>query len=104
MFEEIVSFESFALFVFIMALVAGMAWRQMRWAAKPVEDSMELRTQDSAAQDFREAQAHYNDTEHEQPCASMEPMCGAGDAHARSREAVARAQAAARASMKSGQP
>lgn len=94
--------------------------------------------------DFKEALAHYNDTEHEQPCASMEPMCGAGkrltekekreelarlnlhpivnvpehlrpdpygsyyeqvgasDAHTRGREAVKRAQAAARDAMKTG--
>ena len=35
-----------------------------------------------------------------QNCASMEPFCGEGDAHKKSREAVARAIAAARASMK----
>lgn len=104
MFEEIVSFESFALFVFIVALGAGMVWRNMRWAAKPLEDSRNDREASARAEVFREWQAEYNDTEHEQPCASMEPMCGAGDAHTRSREAVARAQAAARNSMKPGQP
>lgn len=34
------------------------------------------------------------------PCADLEPFCGGSDAHTRSREAVKRAQEAARASMK----
>lgn len=92
MFKEFVSFESFALFVFIVALGAGMAWRQMRWSAKPLEDSRDQREEDDkATQDFRDALAQYNDTEHG-GLSGLEPFCGAGDAQDRSREAVIRAR------------
>lgn len=84
MFEEIVSFESFALVCIFVALGAGMAWRQMRWAAKPVEDSRDQRKEDAKPitdkQPTREeeqimrliAADLYNEA------CNMEPFCGAG--------------------------
>ena len=84
MFKEIVSFESLALFVFIVALVAGMAWHQMRWAAKPVEDSRDQREEDAKPSTDKQptddeekitrliAADLYNEA------CSMEPFCGEG--------------------------
>lgn len=119
----IFSFESFALAVLIVALAAFLAWRQMREAAEPLEERRDQREEGKNIivfsdtppivvedLDFRDALAKYNDTEHEQPCASMEPMCGAAnptnleavmrdiaekERQARSRRAIRRAQQAA---------
>lgn len=75
----IFSFESFALFCIFVALAAFLVWRQMRDAAEPLEDSRDRREEDAkVTEDFRSALAHYNDTEHEQSCANMEPFGGEG--------------------------
>lgn len=58
---------------------------------------------DQAKEDERQRRRMVHEAD-SKPCADLEPFCGGSDAHNRSREAVARAQAAARASMKPGQP
>lgn len=59
---------------------------------------------DQAKEDERQRRRMVHEADAYNEAASMEPFCGGSDAHTRSREAVARAQAAARASMKPGQP
>ena len=71
-------FESFALVVFIIALAAGMAWRNMRWAAEPLEEKRDQRAKDAQTEDFQMKQAMYNDSEHGEFCSEMEPFYGEG--------------------------
>lgn len=104
MYENI---ETILALLGIVAVIAGyLAWREIKeagdnmaeydarvkaWGEKQTDEDRQAR------EDHRARLAAYNDTEHE-ACASMEPFCG--DAHTRSREAVARAQKAARDSLK----
>lgn len=98
------NFEFFAIVVFVMAVLGLAAWREINRAGKEFEEDCrkekEARTIEAAKvrKDYEEMikinMDHYNEA------CNMEPFCGGSDAHTRSRAAVARAQEAARASMK----
>lgn len=98
------NFEFFAIVVFVMAVLGSLAWKQIKRAGEKFEEDCWKEREtfrvaaDKVSQDAEETRKVNLDLYNE--ACSMEPFCGAGDAHTRSREAVARAQAAARASMK----
>jgi len=100
------SFEFFALVLFVVVL-AGILWifEKTSEAGRNIMATLDSAKSDEqqVAEDlaFRKKAVYEADSK---PCADLEPFCGGSDAHTRSREAVARAQAAARASMKPGQP
>lgn len=88
----------------IAAVCAGiLAWLEIKQAAKKMA-AYDLRVKawgeeqaKQADQDARDHRKMVHEADNK-PCANLEPFCG--DAHTRSREAVSRAQKAARDSMK----
>lgn len=103
---EWISFESLALVVLVIALGAHLVWAEIKAAGQRVQDITDRRLinhwkdeLDKPDEAERRRMVYEADRYNDQ-CSSMEPFCGGSDAHTRSRAAVARAQEAARASMK----
>lgn len=99
------SFEFIALVLFVVVL-AGILWifEKTSEAGRNIMATLDSSPIKSDEQQVAEDLAFRNKALYEadqyNESASMEPFCGGSDAHTRSRAAVARAQAAARASMK----
>lgn len=99
------SFEFFALVLFVVVL-AGILWvfEKTSEAGRNIMATLDSPPVKSDEQQVAEDVAYRNRVIYEadqyNEAASMEPFCGGSDAHTRSRAAVARAQEAARASMK----
>ena len=99
----IISFESFALVCIFMALGAYLVWQQVKAAGRNIEATLDSQPEDAVSGQAQEDEKQRRYMVHEadsKPCADLEPFCGGSDAHTRSRAAVARAQEAARASVK----
>lgn len=98
------SFEFFALVLFVVVL-AGILWilEKTSEAGRNIMatlDSVKSDEQQVAEELALEKRQRLEELDAYNEACNMEPFCGGSDAHARSRAAVARAQEAARASMK----
>ena len=101
----IFSFESFALVCIFVALGAYLVWQQVKEAGQRVQDITDRRLishwkDELAKSDEAERRRMVYEADQYNEACNMEPFCGGSDAHTRSRAAVARAQEAARASVK----